>query len=229
MTLSNPVATLDYGVEVAGFPTFEIESFSGKVQIEVKYAEEFRALHANFSDGPWPYAVALANTYRVETIEVQKTGRLESFLLQGGQKWQSIRLLTDGSVAFSSVGFVASIPAPNVDKLPGGFQCDIEDLNKIWKLGAVAANAACLEKGSQRTMWEVDDQGAYVRGMRSGLSARGAFFENYTLEFDAKIERAGLGWVVVSNLSSLEYPFVCMLIRCKSRHIHLHLQPKGSN
>jgi hypothetical protein len=71
-------------------------------------------------------------------------------------------------------------------------------LNSIRKLGARAASAACIEQGTQKAIWEVGSDGAIVRGMRPGDSIEGAYFEDYTLDFDAKIERAGLGWAVVS-------------------------------
>ncbi|KAH8588304.1 Six-hairpin glycosidase-like protein [Bisporella sp. PMI_857] len=211
---SAPVATLEYRFEVAGYPVFDVESFTGKVQIEVKYGEEFLALKSNFSDGPFPYAVTLANTYRVETFEVTERGRFEAFLLQGGQKWQSIRLLTPGSITFSTVGFKPSIPVVDINQLPGNFDCDNENLNEIWKLGARAASLACFEQGSQKTIWEVDDNGAFIRGMRSGLSARGAFWEDYTLEFDARIERGGIGWTVAHPLASPSRGIQLNLVGC---------------
>jgi hypothetical protein len=130
----SPVATLDYGYEVAGYPFFDIKSVSGPAQIEVKYSEEILGLDQPFGDGPFPFAVALANTYRVETYEIKKPGRIDAFLLQGGQRWQSIRLLTKGSVTFSSVGFVPSIPVVEIDNLPGRFVSDDEKLNDIWKV-----------------------------------------------------------------------------------------------
>jgi hypothetical protein len=132
---SFPLATLDYGHEVAGYPFFEVESVHGHVQVEVKYSEEAIGLNHNFSDGPFPYAVALANTYRVETYEITEPGRIDAFLLQGGQRWQSIRLLTDGEVVFTAVGFVPSIPVVDMDDLPGTFTSDNEMLNDIWKVG----------------------------------------------------------------------------------------------
>ncbi|RSM06240.1 hypothetical protein CEP52_005805 [Fusarium oligoseptatum] len=198
-----PVATLDYGYEVAGYPFFDVKTVSGPVQIEVKYSEEILGLDQPFSDGLFPFAVALANTYRVETYEIKKPGRIDAFLLQGGQRWQSIRLLTKGSVTFSAVGFVPSIPVVDIDNLPGQFVSDDDKLNDIWKLGARAAVAACVEAGSQNTMWEIDSKsGAYVRGMRAGTSAKGTFFENYTLEFDTKIDKGGIGWTVAFPVAS---------------------------
>lgn len=56
-------------------------------------------------------------------------------------------------------------------------------------------------------MWEIDpENGAYIRGMRPGVTTSGAFFANYTLEFEAKINKGGVGWVVVrsSSTSQLE-------------------------
>ena len=200
---------MDYGGEVAGYPTFDVLSLSRKVQIEVKYAEAFQALFSNFSDGPYPFATGLSNTYRVETFEVTTTGQFEAFLLQGGQRWQSIRLLSPGSIAFSYVGFKASVPVVDVDNLPGKFECDDEELNAIWMLGAKAASLSCLEQGTQRETWQVNKSGTFIRGMRSGVSAEGAFLKDYTLEFDARIERGGIGWAVVSN--PISYPLCGLL------------------
>ncbi|KAF7556058.1 hypothetical protein G7Z17_g1745 [Cylindrodendrum hubeiense] len=199
----NAALLVYYGVEVAGYPSFKIKSVSGPVQIEVKYSEEASGLNHNFSDGPFPYAVALANTYRVETFEITKPGQIDAFLLQGGQRWQSIELITKGSVSFESVSFTASVAVVDVDDLPGSFSCDDEVLNEIWKLGARAASVSCVEPGSQKTMWEIDPKnGAFVRGMRSGITTLGAFFENYTLEFDTKVDKGGIGWTVAFPLAS---------------------------
>lgn len=200
MTPSTPIATLDYGIEVAGYPFFAISSVTESVQIEVKYSEEFSVPLANFSDGPLPFNIGLSNSYRVETFQVTELGYLEAFLLQGGQRWQSIRHLTQGAVTFSSVGFVPSVPILDTDHIPGQFKCDDDRLNKIWRLGAKASAMSCIEQGSQKAMWQVNQTDASIRGMRFGLSAKGAFLKDYTLEFDARIERGGIGWVVVGTI-----------------------------
>ncbi|KAF7891701.1 hypothetical protein EAF00_008003 [Botryotinia globosa] len=196
LTPSTPVATLDYGHEVAGYPYYDIEFISGKVQIEVKYSEEFQGLITNFSDGPFPFATGLSNTYRVETFELNETGPFQAFLLQGGQRWQSIRLLTSGSVTFSTIGFTASVSDIDVSTLPGGFESDNVMLNDIWALGARASSVACIDRGTQGSMWEFDINGALVRGMKPGLTIKGASFQNYTLEFDTMIKRGGIGWAI---------------------------------
>jgi hypothetical protein len=198
---TSSVATLDYGFEVAGYPFFEVLAVNGTVQIEVKYSEPFAGLTQPFSDGPFPYAVGLSNSYRVETFIFNDTGLTTAFLLQGGQRWQSIRLLTNNSITFGQLGFKASIAPIDIDNLPGQFNCSNDIYNEIWKLGARAVSAACVEVGSQDKMWEIsEDDGAFVRGMRPALSTYGQDFEDYTLNFHTKIARGGAGWVVVRDL-----------------------------
>lgn len=190
---------MDYGQEVAGYPIFDVASLTGHVQIEVKYTEAFDGLRQPFSDGPYPFNVALANTYRVETFNITNTGSIEAYFLQGGQRWQSIRLLTNGMVTFSNVGFRATIPGTGASFQGGSFESDEELLNGIWKLGAAAANAACVEKGTQKAIWDVGSDGTLVRGMRPAISANGTALEAYTLQFAVKIERGGMSWAIVSQ------------------------------
>ncbi|KUJ10549.1 glycoside hydrolase family 78 protein [Mollisia scopiformis] len=204
LNAQTPFATLDYGHEVAGYPIFDVLSLTGKVEIEVKYAEQFSDLSAPFSDGPYPFAVGLSNTYRVETFNITEPGLISAFLLQGGLRWQSIRLLTSGSIAISAVGLNASISTTDVDALPGDFSCDNTLLNEIWELGARTVGVACVDRGSQKAIWEVSGNGVFVRGMRPGVSANvsAAELQNYTLQFDVNIQRAGMGWAVATPLQS---------------------------
>jgi hypothetical protein len=106
---------------VPGYPFFRIDYVSGPVQIEVNYSEEVARLSHDFADGPFPFNVALANMYRVETFEITESGDTTLFVLQGGQRWHSIRPRTDGEVGFKAAGFAPSLPVVDVDDLPGGF------------------------------------------------------------------------------------------------------------
>ncbi|GKT43514.1 uncharacterized protein ColSpa_03695 [Colletotrichum spaethianum] len=195
-----PVATLDYGAEKAGFPIFDVSALSGPVQVEVKYTEHFDGLNHPFSDGPYTFTNQLSNSFRVETFNITAAGRVTSPLIQGGQKWQSIRLLTNGTVEFSSVGFTATIDTAEPDTLPGSFDSDDEALNKIWKLGARAATAACFDKGTQKTIWEMSEEdGVLARSTRPAVTYKGTSWSNYTLEFDTKIQRGG-SWFVTGGV-----------------------------
>lgn len=165
----------------------------------MKYTEEFDGLNQPFSDGPFAYSNQLGNTFRVETFNITSVGRLVAPLLQGGQKWQSLRLLTSGSVSFSDVGFEATVDTVLPEDLPGQFSSDDEVLNEIWKLGARAATAACFDKGSQKAIWEIDpEKGVLARNTRPSLTAKATSWGNYTLEFDTLIQRGGSWWTVVS-------------------------------
>ncbi|KAK2012488.1 Six-hairpin glycosidase [Colletotrichum eremochloae] len=199
-----PIATLDYGAERAGYPIFDVTSLSAPAQIEVKYTEHFDGLNHPFGDGPFAFSNQLSNSFRVETFEVATTGRLASPLIQGGQKWQSIRLLTNGTVGISSAGFAATIDTAEPEDLPGQFDSDDETLNEIWKLGARAATASCFDKGTQKAIWEVSEEnGVFARSTRPSATYKGTSWSNYTLEFDTKIQKGGswfmTGGVVAGN------------------------------
>lgn len=144
----------------------------------------------------------LMNTFRVETFNITKNGLTESFFLQGGQRWQSIRLLKGSSVKLSSVGVRASVvisddPATaSLATMPGAFSASSDIYGKVWDLGARVVQAACFDKGSQRSTWEMTDDGAYIRGQFPAVSAKGSGpeFNKYTMQFHTKIVRGGTGW-----------------------------------
>ncbi|KAG9558568.1 Six-hairpin glycosidase, partial [Aureobasidium melanogenum] len=199
---NTPVATLDYGYEVAGYPFFQVSSFQGKVQVESRYTEDLGDIDLPFSDGPFSFGQGLTNTYRVETFDVTSACQLESYLAQGGQRWQTLRLLTSGSVTFSKVGFKATVDKLDYNRLPGQFTSSSPLYDEIWKLGARAAGASCFAAGAYKTIWETSDSGVFIRGSRAGLTTRANDFTKYNLTFSAKIQRGGLGWTMAYPVST---------------------------
>jgi hypothetical protein len=199
----NQIATFDFGHEVAGYPYFEVSSLSGPVQIEVKYAEQFHALGFNFSDGPYMYANQLSNSFRVETFNITKSGLFQSYFVQGGQRWKTVKLLTPGSVKFNTVAFKATVATTQPDDLPGIFTCSNKAYDEVWTLGVRAVSAACLENGTQPATFQVTPDGTLIRGQKPGYSALGAHFEDYTMTFHSKIIRGGTGWSVGGNTQLL--------------------------
>lgn len=194
MTLDTPYATLDFGADVAGFPTFQVDSLSGPVQIEVKYSEQFTGLLQPLSDGPSIFVSSLSNSFRVETFNVTRPGQFSSELIQGGQRWQSIRLLTNNSVTFRSVSFESSVGMVDIENLAGSFRSSSPFYNKIWELGARAVLLTCFDPGSQKSIWKVSPEGALVSSSIPSYSSTSHNFTEYDLEFDAKISRGGLIW-----------------------------------
>lgn len=207
MTETSPLATLDYTAEVGGFPFLEVSSISGPSQIEVKYTEAFDGLNQPFADGPWTFSNGLANTFRTETFNITEPGIYSSFFNQGGLRWQSVRLLTNGEIQFSAVGLRPSVEIYPVDSLPGSFSASKQDYSGVWGLGARTVQAACVEAGSQPSTWEVTGQGILIRGQQPAQSVNGTSFSNYTMSFSTKILRGGTGWRVAAGLGGGYGPY----------------------
>ncbi|KAK8179057.1 Six-hairpin glycosidase-like protein [Phyllosticta citribraziliensis] len=202
LSRSNSSIVLDYGTESAGFPFFEVSNVSSAgVQIELRYSEAKVYLDQPHADGPWTFSNGLSNSFRVETFNVTTPGRVQSFFIQGGLRWQGIKVLTDGSISISRVGLASTSDNTPLEDLPGYFESSNETLNQIWGLGARASQQACIANGSAPSTWEITDQGAFVRGQAPAQSALGPNFSNYTLSFITKIVRGGTGWRVASGVN----------------------------
>lgn len=193
---------------MAGFPFFNVTAFSGVVQIEIKYTEEFSGLLQPYSDGPWTFSNGLSNTFRVETFNITDTGYVESFFVQGGQRWQSAKLITNGSVTVDRLGLRSTAANIEVDNLPGQLKTESKSLNSVFNLGGRVVQAACIDAGNAPSTWEIIEEGAYIRGQASAQSSLGVTNSNYTLEFDVKIVRGGAGWRVASAIQPLGPYFV---------------------
>jgi hypothetical protein len=205
---SNPLVILDYGNEVAGFPFFTVTSISGVVQIEVKYTEEYDGLLQPYADGPWTFSNGLANTFRVETFNVTELGYIESFFVQGGQRWQSARLITNGTVTIGHLGFRLTSSNIDADNLPGLLRTGNEVYDRIFDLGGRVAQVACIDAGNAPSTWEITGEGALIRGQASAQSSLGTTASNYTLQFDTKIVRGGVGWRIASSMQPFGPYFV---------------------
>lgn len=200
LTSNSPVLTIDYGLESAGFPFFDVLELSAPAQIEVKYSESFVSLNSQFSDGPWTYSNGLSNTFRVETFNLTRPGRIESFFVQGGQRWETVRLLSNETISLTAVGLRATSDHLASADVPGQLRTSSELYGEIWNLGARAVQEACIDSGNAPSTWEITPEGAFVRGQQTAQSVNGSSFGNYTLSFATKIARGGTGWRVASGI-----------------------------
>ena len=154
------------------------------------------------------YTNGLMNSFRTETFNVTMPGKTESFFIQGGQRWQTVTLLSnDTSVTISNVGFRASVDIQPVDELVGYFSASNDVYSEVWGLGARAVQAACVEVNSQTAGWEISKDGALVRGQYPGVSALGIDFADYTMSFSTKITRGGTGWRVAAGQNTGYGPY----------------------
>jgi hypothetical protein len=145
------------------------------------------------------YTNGLMNSFRTETFNITNASTTASFFIQGGQRWQTLTLLSNTSVTISNVGFRASVEIQPVDNLAGSFSASNDIYDGLWGLGARAVQAACVEANSQPSTWEISNEGALIRGQYPGVSALGMNYGDYTMSFSTKITRGGTGWRVAAG------------------------------
>ncbi|KAF2159572.1 glycoside hydrolase family 78 protein [Zasmidium cellare ATCC 36951] len=199
LTPDTPYLTLDFATEVAGLPFFEVAALSRPTQIEVKYAEDLTALDNPYSDGPWTFSNGLSNTFRTETFNLTEPGRIESYFVQGGQRWETVRLLTNSTVAFEKIGFRTTAQHLATDDTLGRFSSSNAVYDRIWDLGARVVQVACIDAGNAPSTWDITPDGAFIRGQQTAQSAKGIALSNYTLSLSTKIVKGGTGWRVASS------------------------------
>ncbi|ORY82403.1 Six-hairpin glycosidase-like protein [Leucosporidium creatinivorum] len=199
------IYTLDYGADVAGRPVFGIAELSNSyAQIAIKYSEAYNGLKQNFSDGPYSFANGLSNEFRVETLNITKTGELSSFLVQGSQRWQSIELIKGSGVTLKSAGFISTVDQAPLASKPGYFASSNSTFTDIWNLGPRTQQLACYSPDTQISTWEIDSQkGAYIRGQKPATTIKGANAQNYTLSFETMIDYGGVGWRLDTEVDNI--------------------------
>ncbi|KAI6822149.1 glycoside hydrolase family 78 protein [Hortaea werneckii] len=133
-----PCVTLDFESDVSGFPSFIVADLTEAVEIEFKYAEQFMALSNPESDGPWTFSNGLSNSFRVERFSLTKADPVQSFFVQGAQRWMTIELLSNSSVTFAKVGFEATSAHSPASELPAQLNTSNPTYDSIWGLGARA-------------------------------------------------------------------------------------------
>ncbi|KAG6617894.1 Glycoside hydrolase [Phytophthora cinnamomi] len=177
LTSDEPLATLDFDYEAAGLPYFVVSSISnGTVDVEVKYSEQFPALSLNHSDGPSQFTTSIANSRRVGTHRFMES---------------------------NSVGLQASIEViDDFTTLPGKFSSSNAKYDEIWKLGARAVTAACLDANSQLPSWSSSEENCtFVPDTRPGISYKTWDLTNYVLNFESQIIRGGAGYTIAYDLT----------------------------
>ncbi|BCS02687.1 uncharacterized protein AKAW2_60951S [Aspergillus luchuensis] len=133
---------------------------------------------------------------------------VESFFIQGGLRWQNLKLLTDGSVRICEAGIKSGNDRTPVNKLPGFFESSNSLYNEIWALGPRTVQQACIAADTAPSTWEVTEEGVFLRGQQPAQSVEGASFGNYTMTFQTKIIRGGTGWKVAAGVGGFGPYFV---------------------
>ena len=86
-----------------------------------------------------------------------------------------------------AVGFqLSAVHTPSEDQ-PGKFRSSDPILQQIYELGGRSVEAACVEKYSQPSTWELTPDGPLVWSQQTAQSAKGVGLANYALEFSAPL------------------------------------------
>lgn len=201
---------LDYGHIVGGLPVFAIESFSGRPELTSIYAQALPWLLPD-GDGPAPgkpgaseaapkeisfvgFAGA-ADLSRIERIGLRR-GTVVNRLIQGGQRFQALRVSGSGSVSLKGVGFTPTFRLPTHHPRQGRFECSDAALTEIWALGAYALDAASLPAGALPPLWDIGRHGATVYGDTYTGYQRGLEWTDYTARFEVRIDAHEASWLV---------------------------------
>jgi alpha-L-rhamnosidase len=206
------VATVvvDYGRIVGGLPVFEVEAFSGAPVLTAIYSQALPWLMPD-GDGPAPGKPGAtgaapkevsfvgfaggANLSRMERVAL-RTGRIVNRLVQGGQRFQALRVSGTGSVSLSKVGFLPTFNRRSRQNNQGSFSCSDETLSEIWSLGAYALDVASLPAGAVPALWDIGPDGATVYGDTYTGYQRGLAWTDYSTRFEVRIIANEAAWLV---------------------------------
>ena len=144
----------------------------------------------------------------METFNLTESGKTQSFFVQGGQRWQTVRLLTNTTIVFNEIGFNSTATIGGPSEIPGKFSTSNSVYDRLFDLGGQASHVSCIDAGNAPSTWEITSDGALIRGQTTAQSAKGVTFSNYTLSFSSKIVRGGTGWRVASGIQPYGAYFV---------------------
>ena len=212
-----PSVVLDYGREVGGYPVFEVVDVSGTPRLEAAYSEALPWLLPD-GDGPAPGTpdtndaavkdisyVGIpggADLNRVERLPVVQ-GRHENRLMQGGQRFQAIRLTTPGSVSLRAVGVLPAFYLPTRRRAnEGRFTASDRRLGRYWHMGRRTLELSSVPVGAIKPIWDVTPQGLRVRGNTYSGYQAGVKWTDYTATVEFEIARNEASVLVRASMSN---------------------------
>lgn len=186
---------LDYGIDVGGYPTFDVSDVSGTPTLQAGYSET-RGQVSPTGDGVPPWASGDAN--RFDSYRVSAPGRITNGEIQGGQRYQLITLTTPGTVSLSAVGITSTHYLATADEYEGHFVSSSDELNRVWYQGAYTNVINHLPVGAAGARWNTEASALDVPGTTAGagLLKAGKDWTDYTVTFRTKIVANQAGWML---------------------------------
>ncbi|KFY94400.1 hypothetical protein V500_03299 [Pseudogymnoascus sp. VKM F-4518 (FW-2643)] len=205
------IVVIDHGLEVAGYPTFDVACTSGNTSVfEITYSETWDLLSEYMGDGPYTLAAA-GDTYRVNRYNVLHAQQYTNRLIQGGQRYQKLNLSSAGELKLRYVGVISSVATTPPTQLSGSFECSNNDYNQIWQAGVRTLQLTDIAANSTPDFYQISEEGllAESQSPQPYTSLASGALSQYSLEFKVKPVTGGFGFTVLSDtLGSGVYIFV---------------------
>jgi alpha-L-rhamnosidase len=205
MTAGRPAPSIvvDYGKDVGGVPYFAVRSESRSPVLRAVYSEGLQYLGARGDHSPSVSDAGDAS--RVDDLTVASPGRLTTGLIQGGERYERITLVTPGTVALSSIGIHFTAVRATASDYRGWFASSSPELDRIWYDGAYTTQLDELPAATVPPVWVVSAGALEARGGSVGVLGQGHSWTDYTMSFDTRVVDTDTGWVVRASSASSGY------------------------
>ena len=129
-----PSLVVDYGKDVGGVPYFVVRSESKSPVLRASYSEGLDYLGPQGDNSP--SLSDAGDSSRVDSLIVSSPGKLSTDLIQGGERYERISLISPGTVTLSSIGIRFTAVRATAEDYKGWFDSSSSQLNRIWFDGA---------------------------------------------------------------------------------------------
>ena len=210
---STSYVILDYGDNVGGFPFFDIDQVTGNCSLRVSYSEAL----PNVVDGDIEFypLIRSFDPYRVKSYTVTESGRIESPLIQGAQRYQRLTLAAGGSIRIIKLGIKSAHHTREILMAPGSFSCSSALYTDMWKMGVRTLQINMIPPRIIPPGFIATNQGFLLKPNQAGVYLRGMQWINYTVAFSTMIVSSGISFALRSN----DYSEILITINSKE-HSH---------
>jgi alpha-L-rhamnosidase len=200
-----PTVVVDYGKDVGGVPYFVVRSETKSPVLRASYTEGLNYMGPEGDNSP-----SLSNagdSSRADEL-ISSPGTLSTDLIQGGERFEQISLISPGTVTLSSIGIRFTAVRATADHYKGWFDSSSNQLNRIWFDGAYTMQLDELPAHAVPGPWNIINGVLNGNGGGVGLLRNGTNWTNYTVSFDAQGIEQEVSWLVRASSPSEGYLFV---------------------
>ena len=201
-----PTIVVDYGKDVGGVPYFVVRSESKSPVLRATFSEGLNYLGREGDNSP--SLSDAGDSARADNLIVSSPGELSTDLIQGGERYERISLISPGTVTLSSIGIRFTAVRATAKDYKGWFDSSSNQLDRIWYDGAYTMQLDELPADAVPGPWNVINGVLNGTSGSSGLIRSGIGWTNYTMSFDAQPAGGEVGWLVRASSSLSGYLFL---------------------